>query len=116
MNEKLGEEKQDCKKGLRRGTKSNDIIQVYSLIIGNLIDEIILILLDSNTGSFNSKANALSSDPAKKVPRNSFKFLSKSWISGSRAATTGKAGKVWSLARFGFQYVLIRNKQSKNLG
>ena len=75
MNEKVGEEKQDCKKGLRRGTKSNDIIQVYSLIIGNLIDEIILLLPDSNPESLNNKANVLSTDPAKKVPPNSFKFL-----------------------------------------
>ena len=155
MNEKLGEEKQDCKKGLR-GKRSNDIIQVlatkynsnqlitdqcfwytdkyiflhtmqrcigtmrvpegdlhcqcilsifptgahqdlprifalimqhtyfkvYSLIIGNLVDEIILLLPDSNTGSLNNKANTLSADPAKKHPPNSFIFLSKSWISG----------------------------------
>ena len=52
-----------------------DNFKVYSLIIGNLIDEIILLLPDSNMGSLNNKANALSNDPAKKVPPNSFKFL-----------------------------------------
>ena len=93
-----------------------DNFKVYSLIIGYLIDEISLLLPDSNTGSLNNKANALSTDPAKKVPPNSFKFISKSWISGSRAATTGKAGKVWSLPRFWVSICSYKKQLVKKMG